>query len=311
MRRSLALCLMVLVFVAANAFAIGEARMNGKVLDAETNKPVEGVVIKMEAVEGKTVKSEFKAKKDGQYAIMVLDGTIRYKFTWSAPGYTPYEETIKLQLGVPNPKDVKLSKVGSAAASSGGGLVAVTEKGDPAVDAYNEGAQFANEGKTADAIAKFEEAVAAKPDLTAGWLALAKTYAREKQWAKAITAANKVLEIDDEDTSMWNVLYQAYTATGDKAKAAEAKKKMPANPSSLFNDAARLINAGKDSEAEPLLKQAIAADEKFAQAYYELGILYVRAGNNAGAKEHLTKYLEIEPNGKDAATAKEMLNYVK
>ena len=70
-------------------------------------------------------------------------------------------------------------------------------------------------------------------------------------------------------------------------------------------------NAGKDADAEPLLKQAIAADDKFAQAYYELGMINVRLGKNADAKANLQKYLDLEPNGKDAATAKEMLKYVK
>ena len=60
-----------------------------------------------------------------------------------------------------------------------------------------------------------------------------------------------------------------------------------------------------------MLKQAVAADEKFAAAYYELGMIYVRAGKNAAARTNLQKYLELDPNGKDAATAKEMLNYVK
>ena len=35
------------------------------------------------------------------------------------------------------------------------------------------------------------------------------------------------------------------------------------------------------------------------------------AGKNADAKTYLEKYLAIDPNGKDAATAKEMLKYVK
>jgi Flp pilus assembly protein TadD len=86
---------------------------------------------------------------------------------------------------------------------------------------------------------------------------------------------------------------------------------MPANAGVLFNDAARAINAGKDAEAEPLLLQAISADATFAAAYYELGILYVRSGKNEDAKANLNKYLELEPAGKDAPTAKEMLKYVK
>jgi protein O-GlcNAc transferase len=179
------------------------------------------------------------------------------------------------------------------------------------VVAYNEGAALANEGKIAEAIAKMEEAVTAKPDLTAGYEALAKLYLRTKNYDKAIDRANKALDIDTDNQDMFGILADSYTAKGDKAKAAEYRKKLPADAASMFNEAAHLINSGKDEQAEPLLKSAISANDKFAQAYYELGMLYVRSQKNADAKANLQKYLELEPNGKDAATAKEMLNYVK
>ena len=311
MRRTLAFTLFLLALPATHAFAIGEARMTGKVLDAETKKPIEGAVIQADATEERTVSMKFPAKKDGTYTVFLLYGTIHYKFTVSAPGYEPYVETMKLKLGETNAKDFFLAKPGSGATGPAQVNVEVKEKADPAVDAYNAGAQLANAGDAAGAIAKFEEAVAAKPDLLAGWMALAKTAVKAKQYPKAIEAAKKVVEIDDEDTDMWAVLYQAYTATGDKANAAIAEKKMPANAGSLFNEAARLINQGKDGEAEAALKQAIAIDEKMAVAWYELGMVYVRTSKNADAKQALAKYLELEPNGKDAPTAKEMLNYLK
>jgi Flp pilus assembly protein TadD len=109
---------------------------------------------------------------------------------------------------------------------------------------------------------------------------------------------------------MWAVLYSSYTALGDKANAAIAEKKMPANATKLFNEAARLINEGKDSEAETALQRAVTVDEKFSQAWYELGMIHVRSGKSAEAKAELTKYLELDPKGKDAATAKEMLSYL-
>jgi tetratricopeptide (TPR) repeat protein len=307
MRKSLTLALVVLAAFVANAFAIGEARITGKILDAVTKKPIENAAINVVATEGKTFKQDYKAKNDGTYAVFLLDGTLHYEFTFSAPGYQPYKETMKLKLGEPNMKDIFLTP-GNAAPAGG---AAAAAKVDPAVVAYNEGAELANSGKDVEAVAKFEEAVAAKPDLTAGWQALAKLYLRTKNYPKAIVAGNKALELDPEETDMNAVLYESYRQTGDKAKADEVKKKLPANPAMLFNDAAKAINAGNDAEAEPLLKQAIAADDKFAQAYYELGMVYARAGKNADARTNLQKYLELEPNGKDAGTAKEMLKYVK
>lgn len=307
MRRSLAISLISFLLVTANAFAVGEARMTGKILDAATKQPIPNAVMKLEAVSGKNFKTEIKARKDGGFVVMVLDGTLRYKFTITAEGYVPYEETIKMTIGDTNLRDFELNKPTQQQVQQAVELQAA--KADPAVAAYNEGATLMNAGDVSGAITKFEAAVAAKPDLLAGWLALAKANVRAKNWAKAIDAAKKGLEVE-EDTDFWVVLHQAYNATGDKANAAAAEKKLPANPTTLFNQAARLINDGKDSEAETALKQAVSLDEKFAAAHYELGMVYVRAGKSAEAKAALQKYLELEPTGKDAATAKEMLGYL-
>lgn len=303
MRKSLALCLVALAFVATNAFAVGEGRLNGKVLDAATKEPIPNAVIKITATEMITFNTEIKANAKGEYAVFVVNAAPKYKFIVTAEGYQPYEQIVKIPMGGTTVHDYHLTKAGAA--------TAVEAKGDPAVDAYNAGAALANAGDWAGAITKFEEALKAKPDLTAAWIALAKASVKTKQFPRAIEAANKVLEIDNEDTDMWGVLAQAYTATGDKAKAAEAQSKLPKNASALFNEAARLINGGNDAEGEKLLKQAIVADEKMAVAYYELGMIYVRSGKAAEAKQNLEKYLALEPSGKDAPTAKEMLSYLK
>ncbi len=307
MRRTLALTL-VMLSMAANAFAIGQARITGKIVDAVTKKPIETATITVTATEGKTFKEQYKPKKDGSYAIFLLDGTLRYEFAYAAPNYREFKEVVKLKLGEPNIRDIELAPGGATATVT---VPAAEIRLDPAVTAFNAGASLANEGKDVEAVAKFEEAVAARADLQAGWMALARIQLRLKNYAKAIEAADKAIALDSDTPDMYVVLYDAYLASGNKAKAAEYKSKVPQDAGSLFNEAARAINAGKDKEAEPLLKQAVSIDDKLAQAYYELGMLYVRSSKNADARTNLEKYLELEPSGKDASTAKEMLKYVK
>jgi tetratricopeptide (TPR) repeat protein len=308
MRKTVAMSLLVIAAVAVNGFALGEGRLTGKITDAATKKPIANATILVVSTGGRNFKQEFKGEKDGTYRILLIDATLHYDFTWSAPGYLPYTEPMKLKLGEVTTKDVVLTPANAAAPAA---AAAAAAKPDPAVAAYNEGAALFNAQKFPEAQAKFQEAVTAKPDLIAGWQALARVAIATKDYPKAIEAANKALEGDPDETDMYSVLYAAYTATGDKQKAAEVKKKLPANAGMLFNDAAKLINSGKDADAEVLLKQAIVADDKFAVAYYELGMLDVRLGKNADAKVNLQKYIELDPTGKDAATAKEMLKYVK
>ena len=310
-RSSLALSAIMFLLVATNAFAGAEARMTGKIIDAVSKEPIPNAVMNLSAVSGKTVKNQVKSRKDGSFTLTVLDGTLKYKFVITADGYAPYEETIKMTIGETNHRDFELQKGSGQTVQAEVQMQQQQAAADPAVTAFNEGATLMNSGDVAGGIAKFEAAVAAKPDLTAGWMALAKANLRAKQYQKAVDAGKKALEFDAEDTDMWTVLYQSYTALGDKANAEVAKKKLPANATSLFNDAARLINQGKDAEAEPLLEQAVAADDKFAIGWYELGMVYARTSKNAKAREALKKYLELEPNGKDAGTAKEMLGYLQ
>src|SRR5947209_4532553 len=179
MRRTFALAVVAIMAVAGNAFALGEARMQGKITDAVTHKPIQNAVIVIDAVSGHTVHNEFKSDKDGGYRFLILDGTIPYKFTYKAAGYAPVEFTFKPVLGDVNTKDVMMAP-GSATAPAAAAPEGA--KTNPGVVLYNEGAALANDGKTAEAIAKFEAAVAAKPDLTAGYEALAKKYLQVKNY---------------------------------------------------------------------------------------------------------------------------------
>src|SRR5215212_8993536 len=202
--RSLALCALMLAAFATNAFAVGEARVTGKITDAATKEPIKDATITVEATEAKTFKQQFKVNpKDGTFAIFLIDGTIRYKFTVAAPGHTSYEEVVKLKLSEPNVKDIALSTSGASRA-----VTADAPKPDPSVAAFNEGAQLANAGDLPGAIAKIEDAVAKKPELIAGYEALAKLYARQKDYPKAIDRANKALSFDPDQPEMYGVLYE-------------------------------------------------------------------------------------------------------
>ena len=167
MRRTLALSYWSRSASPRTLFAVGEARITGKIIDAVTKAPIADATSMSTPSKGaRTFKQDYKAKKDGTYAIFLLDGTIKYKFTSTRrPAISRRTTKMKLKIGEPNTKDVELG-----AATRGGRHPAPARRPrlDPAVIAFNEGAQLANAGKVDEAIAKIEEAVTAKPDLIAG-----------------------------------------------------------------------------------------------------------------------------------------------
>jgi tetratricopeptide (TPR) repeat protein len=107
----------------------------------------------------------------------------------------------------------------------------------------------------------------------------------------------------------------AATQMGDKAKAAEfAKAYAEANPDSpdiLYNKGVEAYNKGKMKDAEAALTKAVEVKPDFANAHYLLAMACFNQNKKAAAKEHFEKYLELDPNGKEAATAKELLPLLK
>ena len=83
-----------------------------------------------------------------------------------------------------------------------------------------------------------------------------------------------------------------------------------------FNLGAVLTNSGKVDEANAAFDKAIAADPARSEAYYWKGVNLLgkasldKAGKMAappGTADAFKKYLELEPSGRYASAAKEML----
>jgi tetratricopeptide (TPR) repeat protein len=86
-----------------------------------------------------------------------------------------------------------------------------------------------------------------------------------------------------------------------------------------FNEGAVLTNAGKVDEAVAAFDKVIAADPNKALAYYYKGINLIgketlgkdnKPVEPPGTAEAFQKYLELDPNGSQAETAKAMLDHM-
>ena len=78
----------------------------------------------------------------------------------------------------------------------------------------------------------------------------------------------------------------------------------------LYKQGVAVFNAGQIDDARALFDRVLELDPDHAHSHYMLGMCFVNTGDNAQALEHLEKFLELDPENPDAATAREMVNYL-
>ncbi len=144
--------------------------------------------------------------------------------------------------------------------------------------------------------------------------------AKTKGYQDAIESYQKALAIKPNNGPYMAQLADAYAHTGQTDKAVEqyaaAAQADPANAGTYYyNEGVVFTNTGKSDEAVVALDKAIAADPNRADAYYLKGQALIAKATTKGDKvvappgtaECFNKYLELQPTGKFADVAKQML----
>lgn len=194
-------------------------------------------------------------------------------------------------------------------------LATADKSRDTAVRVYNLGAESSRAGNRDAAIAYLKRTLEIDPTLDQAYTALGQVYMVKKSYKEAVAALEPLLARDPNNLEALTIRFEALKAAGDKegAKAAEAAMKTAQasqSPETLFKQGIAQYNSNNLPSAIETLEKAVAADPKHAKAHYMLGLAY-SGSDTAKAKEHLQKFLELAPNDPDAATAKEMLGYMK
>jgi Flp pilus assembly protein TadD len=130
---------------------------------------------------------------------------------------------------------------------------------------------YANTLKRAEAKDAWEHAISADPKLLQPYVALARLCVKLKDWQCAATAADGGLKMDTKKTFPELYIHQAAARYGMKDL------------------------AGAQSAAE----DAIKMDPIHKRSEYILGRILEAKGDLAGAKEHMTKYLQLAPDAAD------------
>ncbi|MFN7941684.1 MAG: tetratricopeptide repeat protein [Thermoanaerobaculia bacterium] len=315
-RHPRSLALLTLALAATALWGVAQGRIRGTITD-EKGKPVADVKITVTEPTVAMFKLETKTDAKGYYALTLLDATRTYTYRFEKEGYQPIETPLKVAIGANEVHDFRiLTREAALALNAKTAPAAEPTPQQKAVLVYNEGAEASQQNDYETAKAKFVEALTLDPTLEAAASALAGVYYIQKDWTKAVEAAERALLIDPQDRRSLNVRFEAYKALGNTEKMKEASAALAtADPESaarnLYNQGVQLYNAGKLAEALPLFEQAVAAFPKHGKAHYMLGLCYVNGGDTAKAKSELETFLSLAPDDSDAPSAREMLQYLK
>jgi tetratricopeptide (TPR) repeat protein len=327
-RRSVAICTLALGLTCVASPALAQSgQIKGKVTDAQ-GAVVEGAKVLIENLDKGAKPLETKTNKKGEY-IQVGLYPGKYRITVAKDALTTSRETdIHLDMLT---LDIKLEAGGGGKATGSKEDAAKAKARAEAMSkAFSDGVALSNQGKTDEAIAKFNEVIAVVPNCAECYANIGTVLSTAKKYDESEVAYKKAIELKPDFAEAYNGLANTYNAAKKFDLAAEASKKAmelvssaPAaggapgsaagapTASQTFNQGVILWNAGKIPEAKAQFEAAVKADPNMADAQYWLGMALVNGGDTAGAKPKFEAYLKLAPTGQYADTAKAIIASIK
>lgn len=182
-------------------------------------------------------------------------------------------------------------------------------------EVYNEGVAASQAGDDDKAIERFRRAASVDPKLAPAFSSQATILYNSERYDEAEAALESLFALEENNAQGRRVSYLIADAKDDQEKAATAMEAyMKLDP----DGAVDLMYKRADLDfRDGNLKKAITALEKIIQvrpdmprAHYTLGLCHM-SGDKARAKIHLGIFLELAPDDSEAASAKEMLGFLK
>ena len=308
----------------------GNAMIEGVVTDAKGGA-VAGATISLRSTDGGTRNYNTKSDKNGKFTLIGIYPT---EYNISAALESGNLEAVPATRRLPAGRMTKLefmladkaAVAASAAANTPAGK-AEAERRAKLGKSFDEGVAASNAGQHEQAIAKFNESVGLVPTCGMCYKNIGYSYMQMKDYAKAEEAYKKAIEVSTPpDADAYTGLANAYNAqkkfelaADASAKAAQATPSGGAaaagggggNADSLYAQGVNLYNANKGADAKAAFQSAIKANANHADAHYMLGLVMVGEGDTKGALAEFQTYLKLDPEGKNAATAKAALATLK
>ena len=315
-RRALMPSLLVLGLAVVVSPALAQTgQVKGKVVDVK-NQPVEKAQVTIEATDGMGRKFNVTTNKKGEYIQIGLPPG-QYKITAAKDGLTAGQDQ---RIGL-DAAEVNLTlRPGTAADMSPEERKKAEAKNAAIRGAFEAGVKLSNESKYDEAIAKFNEVIAAVPKCVECLTNIASLQLAKKDYEAAEGTYKKALEVNPSSAEAYNGLANIYNAQKKFEQAAEASAQAAklgaaapggASASTVFNQGVIAWNASRIDDAKKAFEEAVKLDPKLAEAHYWLGMANLNQGKMPEAASSFEEYLKLDASGKYAEQAKGILAQIK
>jgi Ca-activated chloride channel family protein len=164
----------------------------------------------------------------------------------------------------------------------------------------------------AEAERQLRSVTLASPKFRQGWVALGLTYQNERMPAEARDAFRRAADLDAKSLQTKLLLAHAELECQNWAEASRAASAVIAADSkhrylgAWLYDADALYHLNEMERAEARVKELLQLDRarSFPLAEYVLGLILESRKELDSAREHMAKYLEIQPNSAEAAAVR-------
>ena len=308
-----ALSLTVAALAAGQGWHQGKGRLEGTVTSVK-GEPITGATVALR-LEGQG--PDLKTDKKGHWAILGINGG-EWELDVSAPGYQSRKITVKVSevtripaMAIQLEPEVQQQPVQQEVPITVGGKAISTE----AAEALEKGDAASKARNYAEAQANYLKALPELPDNVSLLRNLALAYYFDNKPDEALKYARQTVDKDPENQSALLMICELELQKGNLDAGQQALSKVSeekiTSPAPYLNLGILFYNKKRPAEAEENFSKAIAKKSDLAEAFFYRGLARYQLKRTAEAKADLEKFIELDPSGKDAETAKEILKSMK
>lgn len=291
-------CMLAIGGIAA-AQPKGSGRLKGKILD-ETGKPAQDATVHA-TLPGLPEPIQVKTNNKGEFELRDLPAG-KWDVTFVKEGYAPVKQSIDLA----DKQRIETIEV----------KLAKADPNEEIQKEYQRAVALLQQKDAAGARKVFEDLLAKYPTLHQLQEPIARTYAAESNFPKAIEHLRLALEKDPENAGVKTLLGDLLIETGQKDEGRKMLESIDItkakDPFPFINMAIGMLNEQKAPEGLALMEKLVAQFPTVPEVYYYRGRANLANKKNAEAKADLEKFVAMAPpTQRELADAKKILEQLK